>query len=103
MEEVEEWDGEVAWANETDNDAEDVKDESAAYLEFLKEEVSRLPSSHFGVSSSWEQSEKFAAGEDDSDDELEEESLLETPLDKVEPYGLFKETLLSKLASNYLS
>ncbi|KAL2056272.1 hypothetical protein ABVK25_003295 [Lepraria finkii] len=75
-EEFDEWDGETAWANEGE-DAEDVKDESAAYLEFLKEE-----------------SEKFAAGHDDSDDELEEESLLETPLDKVEPYGLFKETLM---------
>jgi len=32
-------------------------------------------------------------GEDEGDDELEEESLLETPLDKVEPYGLFKQTL----------
>lgn len=43
------------------------------------------------------QSEKFGAAQDDSDDELEEESLLETPLDKVEPYGLFKATLFSML------
>ena len=42
-----------------------------------------------------QQSEKFGAAHDDSDSELEEESLLETPLDKVEPYGLFKDTLLS--------
>lgn len=42
-----------------------------------------------------EQSEKFGAVQDESDDELEEESLLETPLDKVEPYGLFKGTLFS--------
>ncbi len=42
-----------------------------------------------------QQSEKFAGAQDDSDDELEEESLLETPLDKVEPYGLFKDTLFS--------
>lgn len=34
-----EWDGET-WTNEG-QDAEDVKDESAAYLEFLKEEVSQ--------------------------------------------------------------
>ena len=42
-EDVEEWDGEVeaVWANDGD-DAEDVKDESAAYLEFLKEEVDSL-------------------------------------------------------------
>ena len=44
------------------------------------------------------QAQKFGAAADESDDELEEESLLETPLDKVEPYGLFKETLLSKLS-----
>ena len=41
------------------------------------------------------QSEKFGASQDDSDDELEEESLLESPLDKIEPYGLFKNTLIS--------
>ena len=38
---MEEWDGEATWNNEGD-DVEDVKDESAAYLEFLKEEVSCL-------------------------------------------------------------
>jgi hypothetical protein len=32
--------------------------------------------------------------DDEDDDELEEESLLETPLDKVEPYGMFKHALL---------
>ena len=37
-EEVEEWDGKATWDNDGD-DAKDVKDESAAYLEFLKEEV----------------------------------------------------------------
>ena len=37
-EDIEEWDGPSTWTNETD-DAEDAKDESAAYLEFLKEEV----------------------------------------------------------------
>lgn len=31
---------------------------------------------------------------DNDDDELEEESLLETPLDRVEPYGMFKSALL---------
>lgn len=39
--------------------------------------------------------QKFTAAGNDDDDELEEESLLETPLDHVEPYGLFKITLLS--------
>lgn len=32
--------------------------------------------------------------DDEEDDDLEEESLLETPLDKVEPYGMFKHALL---------
>ena len=34
---------------------------------------------------------------DAEEDELEEESLLETPLDKVEPYTLFRDALLSML------
>lgn len=43
------------------------------------------------------QAQKFGSfADDDDDDELDEESLLETPLDKVEPYGLFKHVLLSK-------
>jgi len=33
--------------------------------------------------------------DEDDDDELDEESLLETPLDDVEPYSLFKQCLLS--------
>lgn len=37
-EEDEEWEQEADWQNEGD-EAEDVKDESAAYLEFLNEEV----------------------------------------------------------------
>lgn len=41
------------------------------------------------------QAQKFGSFADDDDDELDEESLLETPLDKVEPYGLFKHVLLS--------
>ena len=32
---------------------------------------------------------------DDDDEDLDEESLLETPLDKVEPYGMFKHVFLS--------
>ncbi|KAI9830444.1 MAG: hypothetical protein M1819_005696 [Sarea resinae] len=70
------WEGDVDWTNEGD-EIEDVKDESAAYLEFLNEEA-----------------QKFGAVSDDDDDELEEESLLETPLDKLEPYGMFRDALL---------
>jgi importin-7 len=33
---------------------------------------------------------------------LDEESLLETPLDKVEPYGLFKHVLMSMSYSYYI-
>lgn len=43
------------------------------------------------------QAQKFGNLDDESDDELGEESLLETPLDKVEPYGLFRDALLSML------
>ncbi|KAF2871894.1 armadillo-type protein [Massariosphaeria phaeospora] len=74
--EDEEWEQENDWNNEPE-ETEDAKDESAAYLEFLNEEA-----------------QKFTAVADDDDDELEEESLLETPLDKVEPYSMFKHALL---------
>lgn len=37
-EEDEEWEQEADWSNEAD-EVEDVKDESAAYLDFLNEEV----------------------------------------------------------------
>jgi hypothetical protein len=73
----EDWDGDGTWANDGDDGEGDIKDESAAYLEFLNEEA-----------------QKFGTGNNDDDDTLEEESLLETPLDRVEPYGLFKGTLL---------
>ena len=43
------------------------------------------------------QAQKFNAANADDDDELEEESMLESPLDKIEPYSLFKATLLSIL------
>lgn len=75
-----EWGGDdTAWTEEREVDDEsDVKDESSAYLEFLNEEA-----------------QKFQNLEDnDSDDELGEESLLETPLDKIEPYSLFRDALM---------
>jgi hypothetical protein len=83
-EEDEEWAGDdTTWNDEAEPDEEnDAKDESTAYLEFLNEEA-----------------QKFQNLEaDDSDDELGEESLLETPLDKVEPYQLFRDGLLSMLS-----
>jgi len=46
------------------------------------------------------QAQKFGSyGGDDDEDELDEESLLETPLDKVEPYSLFKNVLLGMYSS----
>ncbi|KIX05540.1 uncharacterized protein Z518_06412 [Rhinocladiella mackenziei CBS 650.93] len=55
----------------------DIKDESQAYLDFLSEEA-----------------KKFGALADDDDDSiLDEDSLLESPLDKFDPYAAFKESL----------
>lgn len=76
-EEDDEWEGED-WEAEENEETSDVKDESTAYLDFLSQQASKF---------------NAAVGEDEGDDELEEESLLETPLDHMEPYGLFKETL----------
>jgi hypothetical protein len=40
--------------------------------------------------------QKFQTGESaDDDDEMEEETMLETALDRVDPYRYFKETLIS--------
>lgn len=77
------WDGEVEWNEDEVEEAGDgdVADESAAYLEFLNKEA-----------------QKFSSFADEDDEDLDEESLLETPLDKVEPYGMFKHVFLSKLS-----
>jgi hypothetical protein len=58
----------------------DIPDESSAYMEFLNNEASAR-----GV---------LSANWDDEDDDLEEETLLETPLDNIEPYQLFRNALL---------
>ncbi|KAJ3478991.1 hypothetical protein NLG97_g8433 [Lecanicillium saksenae] len=80
-----EWDeDESKWEAEEEEPAveeetTEAKEESNAYLEFLHDEA-----------------QKFSrAIDDDEDDELREDSvLLESPLDKVEPYQLFRGTLL---------
>jgi hypothetical protein len=103
-----EWAGDdQAWTEEEEvNDEVDGKDESSAYLEFLNEEVCPHPDSILYIlilmltltlTLTLTQAQKFGNLENDSDDELGEESLLETPLDKVEPYQLFRNALLSKL------
>lgn len=75
------WDGEVEWNEDEVEEAldGDVPDESAAYLEFLNKEA-----------------QKFSSFADEDDEDLDEESLLETPLDKVEPYGMFKHVFMSQ-------
>lgn len=96
--EDDEWAGDdTAWNDETEvEDETDGRDESSAYLEFLNEEASGI-SHREQVCSNLLQAQKFQNLEDnDSDDELGEESLLETPLDKIEPYQLFRSALLSK-------
>jgi hypothetical protein len=83
--EDDEWAGDDnAWAEEGENEEleGDAKDESAAYLEFLNEEAQKFSG--------------LGGDDDDDDDDLGEESLLETPLDKLEPYQLFRDSLLSK-------
>ncbi|KAK2759341.1 hypothetical protein FQN54_002819 [Arachnomyces sp. PD_36] len=79
IDEDNDWTGEVEWTDrdEAEGPDQDVADESAAYLEFLDQEA-----------------QKFSNIPDDDNDELNEESLLETPLDKVDPYVMFKHVLM---------
>ncbi|KAI9904393.1 hypothetical protein N3K66_000922 [Trichothecium roseum] len=80
-----EWDDDDAnWTGEEQEAAEQVeptpeaKDESTAYLEFLNEEAA-----------------KFSRSIEDSDEvEMGEDNFLDSPLDKIEPYQLFKATML---------
>ena len=52
------------------------------------------------VSTDCEQAKKFGALADDDDESvLDEDNLLETPLDKFEPYVVFRDSLLRKLSS----
>ncbi|EHY53358.1 Nonsense-mediated mRNA decay protein 5 [Exophiala dermatitidis] len=89
-EEAEDWADEPAgeggaagqeWGNVTATSVPDtkgdIKDESQAYLDFLSEEA-----------------KKFGALADDDDDSiLDEDSLLESPLDKFDPYAAFSDSL----------
>ncbi|CAK7245760.1 MAG: Nonsense-mediated mRNA decay protein 5 [Sporothrix thermara] len=59
----------------------DIKDENTAYIEFLSEEAQKI--------------ERLRTQNDDSTDELGEESLLlESSLDKIEPYQLFQKAII---------
>lgn len=107
-EDDDEWDEDDAnWNADGDQeeDPSDVKDESTAYIEFLNEEVrssSRPCASQLLDSGRLTplQAQKFSnldQGGFESDDDLGEQSLLlETPLEKVEPYGIFRTVLLRK-------
>ncbi|KAF8539741.1 armadillo-type protein [Trichophaea hybrida] len=76
-----EWDGDASWDKEGEDggDEQDIPDESAAYMEFLNNASANAID---------------LAGYDEEDDALEEETLLETPLDLIEPYQLFRGALL---------
>jgi importin-7 len=88
------YDDEDEWAEEDANwqteekpeeEPQESRDESTAYLEFLNEEAAKF--------SRMENQYK----DDDSDDDLGEDSvLLESPLDKLEPYQLFRAALMRK-------
>jgi len=86
-EDEDEWaEDDTNWqADEPEENAEG-KDESTAYLEFLNEEAAKF--------SRLENQYKEA---DDSEDELGEDSvLLESPLDKIDPYQLFHVAFMSE-------
>lgn len=78
------WEAEAGWGDEEKDDAEDVQDESTAYLEFLNQESVKLKAEH-----QFEDDES-----DDYAEDLEEESMLESPLDSVEPYVVFRDAFL---------
>ncbi|KAG4221287.1 hypothetical protein PC116_g30237, partial [Phytophthora cactorum] len=86
-EDEDEWaDEDTNWAVEegTEGEQGDARDESTAYLEFLNEEAAKF-------------SQIENQHDDDSDDELGEDSVsLESPLNKVEPYQLFRTVLMSE-------
>lgn len=88
------YDDEDEWAEEDTNwqteekpeeEPQEGRDESTAYLEFLNEEAAKFS-----------RLENQYRDAEDSDDDLGEDSvLLESPLDKLEPYQLFRLALLS--------
>ncbi|KAK2738365.1 hypothetical protein FQN55_000573 [Onygenales sp. PD_40] len=74
------WDGEVEWTAQDNADGPegDLDDESLSYVEFLNQEAM-----------------KYANMPGEDEDGLDEESLLDSPLDKVEPYSMFKTVLMN--------
>ena len=105
-EEQEDWtagdEGELTGAGASlEEESSDVKDESQAYLDFLSQEVSQVLPVRGHADSI--QAQKFGSlADEEEDSDLDEDSLLETPLDKLEPYVFFRSAILS-LQSNQQS
>ncbi|BFZ61216.1 Nonsense-mediated mRNA decay protein 5 [Saitoella coloradoensis] len=73
--------GEDEWDEAAEED-EDVKDKDNEYLDFLSREADKL---HGGTVALGDEEEEFVV------DDLEEEPLFETPLDKIDAYILFRD------------
>ncbi|KDB24195.1 hypothetical protein H109_03932 [Trichophyton interdigitale MR816] len=76
------WSGRnVEWSEQDASEGPevDVTDESSAYIEFLHQEALKIGQ----------------VPDDEEEDDLYEASLLESPFDKIEPYGLFKDVLMN--------
>ncbi|KAI5309933.1 hypothetical protein KEM55_002093, partial [Ascosphaera atra] len=77
------WTADDEWTEQDEAEAaaaaaeEGLDTEGSSYVDFLNQEAMKY------------------GGFEDEDDDLSEESLLDSPLDKVEPYSLFKTVLLS--------
>ncbi|KAI5867654.1 ARM repeat-containing protein [Durotheca rogersii] len=93
-EDEDEWaDEDTNWNAEEGAEAEqvDARDESTAYLEFLNEEAAKFTQIE----------NQYKEQGEESDEELGEDSvLLESPLDKIEPYQLFRGVLLKVQQEN---
>ena len=83
------WEGEPDW-NDDEDEGETVKDENTALLDYWGEEVNGLEALLYVYNNEY-QAKRMP---EEVDDELEEEGVLDSPLDKLEPYGMFKNALM---------
>ncbi|KAI1449000.1 hypothetical protein ABKA04_007301 [Annulohypoxylon sp. FPYF3050] len=94
------YDDDDEWADEDTNwnaeegaegEPSEARDESTAYLEFLNEEAAKFSQIE----------NQYKDQGDESEDDLGEDSvLLESPLDKIEPYQLFRTVLMKMQQEN---